>query len=349
MNFKSLFLGFCMMSFSLVGKANFYEVENVATKATAENAKLAKTNAMEQAQVQAFSRLIQRLTGDESRARNLPEVKDIIAMVQEMSIQEEKNTKTDYWATVNVVFRPTDVQNYLNTKGWEFLKKVPPKLLVIPVYKKSGQILAGLEEENPLFQFLRSQDLLSDFYPLILPNGDLDEIVVVNQTLQQSPANWEVIQKRYGAEGVLIVEAEEVGINHWQLTGERIIENQKRPKVEAFDWYQGYTLSQAWDVLMQQMEHDWRENQKAPEEKTYYARLSEPTLQAWVQDKKQLESLKFLKNLMVQGVFKNQMLISYTYQGSGDLAQDWEKAGWVYNGDLMGPSGSLTRKEVIYE
>lgn len=347
MTLKSLFCGFCIMAFSVVGQADFYQVEHVLAKASGENAQVAKTQAVEEAQVQAFSRLIRRLTGKENTT--LPETPEIVSMVQDMSIQDEKNTKTEYWATLTIGFQPKRVQEYLKTKGWTYVQKEPPKLLVIPVHQKAEIILSGLEEENPLFQFLRHQELLSDFYPLVLPNGDLDEIVLVNQNLKNMRSSWGGLADRYNAAGIMLLQAEEVSADHWQLSATILVDENVVQQGKAFDWYQGYSLSQAWDVLMQQMEQDWRRHQESPDEKVYYARLTEPSLQAWVQDKKKLEQLKFLKNILVQGVSHDQILISYIYQGQGDITQDWLKAGWVWREDLMGPSGSLKRKEVFYE
>ena len=74
-------------------------------QSTATSAKEAKNQALEQAQQQAFIALMRRLVGAKHLfVENLPETADIVSLVQDLSIKNEKNTTTDYWADVDVQF-----------------------------------------------------------------------------------------------------------------------------------------------------------------------------------------------------------------------------------------------------
>lgn len=352
MKFIFFFLTFGVLSFPFGGWADFYQVPEIAVQATALSAKEAKSQALEQAQKQAFQILMRRLVGKQNPfVEKLPAPNDLVVMVQDLSLKNEKNTPTDYWAQVDVQFKKQAVMDFLSAQKIPFLRQDPPVLMVVPVFKVRDTWV-GLEETNPLFRFLNEQNRLSDFYELKLLSGDLDEIVVVNRSLKKGDiSELNIFLPRYEAQGILLVKAEQVGENNWRLTGEVYTNGAVQQQQVAFDWYQGYSLETGWAQLLKQMEKETRAQQAALSDNrhTYYARLNEPSLRAWVQDKNRLESLKFIKDFMLQGVFNHQMLVSFSYTGTPEeLSEKWRQAGWQWVPDFMGTSGTLV-KGVVYE
>ncbi len=352
MNCKSLFLTLGLMTVSFAALADFYQIQDISVQSTAASAKEAKTDALTQAQQQAFTTLMRRLVGgNHPFVDQLPENTEIESMVQDFSLKSEKNTTTDYWASVDVQFKKSAVEEFLSQKNIPFLKKTPASLLVVPVYKTTDGWM-GIDEMNPVHQFLNTQEKLSDFYDIKLLSGDLDEIVAVNQFLKTMDiTQLNPFMARYGADALLFVKAEQVGTENWRFTGEIYAQNTLQQQQTAFDWYQGYSIETAWENLLQKFEKEVREKaaQLPKQDRLYYARLNEVSLSQWGQDQKSLEKLKFVKDVLLQGAFKDQMLISFAYEGDSDeLAQKWRQAGWTWTADFMGNSGTL-RKGVVYE
>ncbi len=331
--------------------ADMYLADPIAVQADGDNPVQAKQLALEHAQRQSFAQVLRRLMGRDLFTQEMP-ISDIVNLVQDVSIQNEKNTAQTYWATVRVRFQPDAVRNFLNAHNQSYLKSDPPSFLVIPVQIQGTEIV-GLEDENSFYQLLRSKENLSDFYQMVLPVGDLDEMVMVNRALRSKQYDDLLpLTNRYGTEAVLIVFASAKGNNDWRFSSIVIPEDKKSSNVEIDDWYNVLSLNDGWERLLSRMEEDWRLNDVVSENQndTYYARLNENSLMMWAQDEKAFRKMEFLKDFMLRGVYQHQMLFSFSFTGTrSELIENWDQAGWVWHPDMTGPSGTLTRKEVYYE
>ena len=288
-------------------------------------------------------------------------IQDIVNQVKDISIQNEKNTAQTYWATVNVHFQEKAVQDFLTQHNQVFLKKEPPVYLVIPMMMTGNRFL-GLEDDNVFYQHLRQMDNLSDFYQMDnlsdfyqmrLPVGDVDEMVAVNQAVQNNRYHdLMFLANRYGAEKVLIVWANPKTYENWRLTT-LVVSDEKinHQNVDVDNWYDNLSLSDAWQQMLNTMEENWRQADSIESQNNvYYARLNEASLPMWARDEKKIRQLEFLQNLMVRGAYRNQILLSFSFAGTiHELSENWDKAGWIWQSDLTGPGGTLTRKEVYYE
>ena len=333
-------------------QADLYLADSVAVQSDGDNPVLAKQSALEQGQRQSLAQVVRRLLGKNKEffVADLPAA-DIVNLVQDVSIQNEKNTAQSYWATVQVRFQPEAVRNYLSSHNQNYLKSEVPSYLVIPVMM-SGAKTIGLEDENNFYQFLKAQDKLSDFYQMSLPAGDLNEMVMVNRALQSGQyADLLSLANRYGANAILMVFATPKSAQNWRLSSKVYPENESQ-NVEIDDWYDSVSLENGWQRLLDKMEEGLRQSDLTGEDQKgiYYARLNENSLAMWAQDERAFRKLKFLKDLMLRGVYRHQILLSFSFAGSQEeLAESWNKAGWRWQPDLTGPSGTLTRKEVYYE
>ena len=169
---KKFLIGLILMLTAFMARADLYLADPVAVQADGENPVLAKKNALEKGQRQSFAQIMRRLLGKNKDffSADLP-MTDIENLIQDISIQNEKNTAQSYWATVRVRFQPEAVRNFLSDHHQIYLKSDVPSYLVIPVMISGSQII-GLEDENTLYQFLKGQSQLSDFYQMALPEGD---------------------------------------------------------------------------------------------------------------------------------------------------------------------------------
>lgn len=349
---KKFLIGFVFGLTAFTARADMYLADFVSVQADGDNPVAAKQSALEQGQRQSFAQVIRRLLGKNKDfiMADLTAA-DIVNLVQDVSIQNEKNTAQSYWAKVRVRFQGEAVRNFLTAHHQVYLKSEPPSYLVIPVVISGAQTI-GLEDENTFYQFLKGQDKLSDFYQMSLPAGDLDEMVAVNRALQSGQyAELLPLANRYGANAVLMVFATPKSAQNWRFSSVAYPDNSSQ-NVEIDDWYDTISLEDGWQRLLDKMEDKLRQSDIAGESQndTYYARLNENSLYMWAQDERAFKKLKFLKDVMLRGVFHHQMLLSFSFAGSQEeLAENWDKAGWQWQPDLTGPSGTLTRKEVYYE
>ena len=349
---KKFLISLCLVFVAFAARADLYLADPVAVEAEGDNPVLAKQSALEQGQRQSLAQVVRRLLGKNKEffVADLS-ASDIVNLVQDVSIQNEKNTAQSYWATVRVRFQPEAVRNFLTAHNQTYLKSDVPSYLVIPVVM-SGMQTIGLEDENSFYQFLKGQDKLSDFYQMSLPAGDLNEMVTVNRALQSGQyADLLPMANRYGAKAVLVVFATPKSAQNWRFSSKVYPENPSQ-NVEVDDWYDSISLSDGWQKLLDKLEENLRQSDMVGEDQsgTYYARLNESSLYMWAQDERAFKKLKFLKNLMLRGVYHHQMLLAFSFVGSQDeLIENWAKAGWSWQPDLTGPSGTLTRKEVYYE
>ena len=349
---KKILISLILVLGALSARADLYLADPVAVQADGDNPVQAKQSALEQGQRQSLAQVVRRLLGKNKEffVADLPTA-DIVNLVQDVSIQNEKNTAQSYWARVRVRFQPEAVRHFLSEHNQTYLKKEIPSYLVIPVLM-SGTQLIGLEDENAFYQFLKGQDKLSDFYQMSLPEGDLNEIVMVNRALKSGQySDLTPLSNRYGANSVLLIFATPKSADNWRFSSVVFPEN-KSQNIEIDDWYDSISLSEGWQRLLDKMEDNLRQADIADENQndTYYARLNESSLAMWAQDEKTFKKLDFLKDVMLRGVYQHQVLLSFSFVGSQDeLIEHWDKAGWRWQPDLTGPGGTLTRKEVYYE
>lgn len=333
--------------------ADMYYATDIAVQADADNPTMAKQSALEQGQRLAFSKTMRKLLGQNKDffVADLP-IQDIVNLVRDISIQNEKNTAQSYWAEINVHFNEKNVQDFLTNHNQDFLKTEPPKYLVIPVMMAGNRML-GVEDDNVFYQYLRQKDILSDFYQMVLPVGDVDEMVVVHQALQSGQYQTLMhLAERYGADRILIVFANPKTEANWRLTT-MVVADEKiaHQNVDVDDWYSTVSLDEAWQQMLDKMEQNWRQADSVElKDNTYYARLSESSLAMWARDEKKFRQLEFLKDLTLRGAYRDQILLSFSFIGTAqELSENWDKAGWIWRSDLTGPGGTLTRKEVYYE
>ena len=173
MQMKKIFqLVFCLLGLLWlnVAHAQLYKVENVPVEAERASAMEAKEAALAEGQVEAFYRLIHRLSSDSSVA--LPEMteENVLPYVLGVSIESEKTTATKYMGRIAVEFDPAAVKTFLNAQQMTYLRTQAPTLLVIPEYV-TEQGVKTLTPENPLYQALTEKKNFAPFYQIAVPEG----------------------------------------------------------------------------------------------------------------------------------------------------------------------------------
>lgn len=116
-------------------RANVYTVANFRVEATDDDAVKAKKKALSEGEEKAFRLLLKRLAHYRDFAR-LPDIdaRRIDNLLDRFSVRREKNSRTQYLATLDFRFRPDAIQSLLRKNGIPFTDEQAPQIVVVPVF-----------------------------------------------------------------------------------------------------------------------------------------------------------------------------------------------------------------------
>lgn len=197
--------------------SKMFSAGGIKVDVTAENAAKAREQALQDGQKRALMVVMERITPDyvvEQLTELVPD--DIINMVRDMSISNEKTSSVRYMATLEVSFNADAVRDLLRQNGLPYVRTSGKQLLILPVYKRSPAASPVLwDEDNPWLRAWNNRTVESYMIPLTVPAGDLADSSLLNaeQVVQGDLKAAESLAKRYGAEGILIVKMVRNGMN----------------------------------------------------------------------------------------------------------------------------------------
>ena len=189
--------------------SKMFSAGGIKVDVTAENAAKAREQALQDGQKRALMVVMERITPDyvvDQLAELIPD--DIINMVQDMSVSNEKSSPVRYMATLEVRFNADSVRDLLRQNGLPYVRTSGKQLLILPVYKRSPAASPVLwDEDNPWLRAWSNRSVESYMIPLTVPAGDLADNSLLNaeQVVQGDLNAAENLAKRYEAEGILVV------------------------------------------------------------------------------------------------------------------------------------------------
>ena len=189
--------------------SKMFSAGGIKVDVTAETAAKAREQALQDGQKRALMVVMERITPDyvvEQLTELVPD--DIINMVRDMSVSNEKTSSVRYMATLEVSFNADAVRDLLRQNGLPYVRTSGKQLLILPVYKRSPAASPVLwDEDNPWLRAWINRTVESYMIPLAVPAGDLadNNLLNVEQVVQGDLKAAENLAKRYEAEGVLIV------------------------------------------------------------------------------------------------------------------------------------------------
>ena len=333
---------------TLSAKADLYTAQDIEISGTGATPNQAKNNAITQGELTGFDQVINSLFGGEGVLEKRPTDEEILDMVRDISILEEKNTRTSYWGKINVRFKEKSIQDLLKKNNRAYLQKSPPAYWLIPLWRQGASELS-LEDENPFYQILKTQPSLSNFFKMILPSGDVNELIVVNRALEnQDFSEVENLASQNGGEQILVIVVEYAPSGSWKMYPVSYLNVTNSFYGLSVQGYGQETLLDGWKRLNDQMAFRWQEKYKTVEQSgiTYYARLNVEKMAEWNQLEKALKRLDFLENLTLQGAMPGQILLNFVFNGSTqELIQRLDQSGWIWTPDFSDVLGTLNRKD----
>ncbi len=190
--------------------SKMFSAGGIQVDVTADNAAQAREQALLDGQKRALMVVMERITPSyiaDQLSELVPD--DIINMVQDMSVLNEKTSSVRYMATLEVRFNPDAVRELLRQNGLPYVRTSGKPLLILPLYKRSQSSPPVLwDEDNAWLRAWTTRKTESYMMPLLVPLGDQTDASVLSAdgVVKGDLASASELAKRYDAEGILIVE-----------------------------------------------------------------------------------------------------------------------------------------------
>ena len=214
-----VFLTFVAAPPAFASENPLYTITGVEVDVRAETAAEAKKLAITQANVKAFALFAQRVGGDAlaDRLSDIPS-KRIDAMLDSLSIEEERTGPQRYNGKLTVRFLPGQMRKIMAELGVSYSEKLARRTVIVPVWRTPEGVV--LWEDNPWRTAWLSLRAENSPVPLIVPLGDLADTDTLTAELAagRDEASLEAIRLRYEADAVLVAEASPVGEDTVQAT-----------------------------------------------------------------------------------------------------------------------------------
>lgn len=183
-----------------------FTVGGISVDETADTAAAARSVAFRRGQRAAMATLLRRLTLRTDHGR-LPSVdtERLNFMVQALEVADEKTSNVRYLANMTVTFKPGEIRRLLREADIPFAETPSKPVLVLPLQQQGG-VMVLWEDPNLWREAWSRLQLGGGLVPLIVPVGDLNDIVDVDaaQAAEGDPLRLSAIARRYGAGDVLV-------------------------------------------------------------------------------------------------------------------------------------------------
>lgn len=193
---------------ALGGDAAFV-VRGVEVDVRADSAAQARERAFAIGQYRAFQKLMARLVPDSAREM-VPEleVAQIVPMIRDVGVAEEKASSVRYIASLSVRFKRDAVRDFLRGAGIPYAEPRDEPLLVLPVFAGAdGPVLWG--DPNPWRDAWAGEGAGGGLVPLLTPLGELADLAAISaeQALMMDANALQAIAARYGGKDVMVAMA----------------------------------------------------------------------------------------------------------------------------------------------
>ncbi len=322
---KILTVAFLTLATAFCAKANVLVITDVPVEASGDNAVVAREAALKTGQEEAFKRLIQKMVAPEYQSKVVPlSSEQLIDMVRDVSVSNEKTTATKYMGSVSVRFKKAAVQSFLKSQDIPFKRQLPPPFLLVPLYQNDTG-LVGLEDGNPLFASLKQSVPSSAVYQFRIPAGDTTEAEAVRAVMdnREAVALHPVLQK-YGVSNALFVHVIQKGETYQ-------VKTYVYPTTRSSDAEVMFTVTDdrtrpvavAHDLLSDMaryMDKNWTEKEQArhvkKEKMQVVVPLKSVTEMGHLQ--KELKRIRGVDNATVKGIQNKQLLVELTFLGDAE-------------------------------
>jgi len=305
---------------------NLFEARAVPVDVTAASVVEARDRAFTDGRVAALHVVLERLVarGDLDR---LPQISasDVIDMVQEFSVANERTSNVRYLADLTVRFNPEAVRRLLRGAHIAFSESISRPLVVLPVYVDGARGTAVLWDGfNPWREAFAHLQNANGLVPLILPVGDAqDARLKMEQVNARDAAALGALAVRYGAGGVVIAKATVNG------SGDpvQIVLTEVRGLASATDTVMSTPttagqsredmLAAAAGAVIDGVSDNWKRQSRvsARDSVVVTALVSLTDLKDWVQTKEALRNVPMMEKVELQAMTRDRAQVTLRYGG----------------------------------
>lgn len=241
-----------------------FTVANYPVQAKAANAVAAKEQAIGEGQKAAFRSLLKRLVPvmAYSRLKALNET-DPQGLVDGFVVRSERNSTTEYIASLDFAFRADAVRNLLRREAVPFIEDQAREVVLVAAVRDAGKLARSGTVANAWLDIWRDLDLKNALTPLKL--AEIKPFVhddTLNMLVAGDESANRVLANEYGGESVIVAIAEvdqPAARVHVTLAGRDAVGsfNLKR-SYRLYDGDAGYAMELAAVVSMGVVEGRWK-------------------------------------------------------------------------------------------
>lgn len=322
---KFLFGLSLLCCFSLSAKAEVSFDAGVSVEKEAENAAVAKNEAMKEAYREAFLNVAGRLTTKEN-VEKLAELKDeeLIHFIQSTDVIAEKNTQNGYRADLNIQINGDLLKAYMLENNMIEVVSAPTDVLLIPVFSDTQYQGRVLFEDGNVWR-----DVLLSKGQIKIGNLNMDVIadnisnhafLTADNVLNMSDQTYEQIKFINGAQNVFVVYAVMAGLNNVVLTIKKYGEPEYRTMINDEG---GEPLEKAVEEVANYIYHVVQ--QKNVDQSAYKSKINVvfayQKLKDWLELQKSLKSIAQIKKIETSGMENSKVRFSIDFSGTIEVLE----------------------------
>ncbi len=328
-------------------RRDIFTLRSVPVDVTADTVTQAREQGLLEGRILAFRKLVERLVAPEDvELVPEPSASEIVSMVRDFSIFNERSSAVRYIANMTVRFQPGPIRNILRTSDVPFTETVSKPLIVVPLYREeAGSRFQLWDDPNPWRAAWDEPAQSNSLVPYVLPLGDLEDLsaLSVEDAISGDAAALDALALRYQTGGSLVARAElarnaavseqdgtpivdengepmdsinvlmTLSIRHQNLPQEQIVLNHVgEPGADLED-----VMVAAADAAASAVQNSWKMlNQVSFDTLTSLTVLVPVTgIEEWVDLKGRLESVPLIERVDLQAMTRDRVQISVTYAG----------------------------------
>ncbi|MER2519264.1 MAG: DUF2066 domain-containing protein [Bdellovibrionales bacterium] len=187
------------------GEAKVYEITDVVVDVKAESAARARDQALAKAQRIAFGQLLERLGSDVAAADTIG-ADALGELMQSFEVQNERASSIRYIGMFTIQFKPSAARAWLGQKKAAYSEERSGPMVILPVYVNGGRPMLW-EERTRWRSAWESVARDSGLVPVIVPNGELDDISTVSteEAVAAKSEALKALAAKYRAVGTAVV------------------------------------------------------------------------------------------------------------------------------------------------
>ena len=303
---------------------DIFVAEGIPVDATAGNVNDARERGLTQGRVNGFRKVLERIVAREDLGRvPQPSATQIIDMVRDFSIANERTSAVRYLADLTVRFDPNAVRNLLRRAGIPFTETVSKPLVVVPVlYDDKGATFLW-NDPNPWRTAWVRGGVDRGLVPLFFAAGDANDAGAINadQAAAKDAAAIANLTSRYDVGGALIAVA------RWTPEGLQmnIAAARRGVPTATFDLSYSGAPGQSRDEVMAgavqaaalAVEEDWRRrNRITSTTQTQITALVPITdLKEWTSVRNHLGDVPLVDGINLQAMTRDRAQVTLSYIG----------------------------------